>query len=76
MAGHIMNFFNGVHHAKKLITQGRIGKVLCAMPLVQVGKNSNQLYHGRNFVLNLGYCHHIRDGCIQFIMGELLKKRQ
>ena len=28
MAGHIMNFFNGVHHAKELINDGVIGKVL------------------------------------------------
>ena len=28
MAGHIMNFFNGVHHAKELINQGVIGDVL------------------------------------------------
>lgn len=28
MAGHIMNFFHGVHHAKELITAGKIGKVL------------------------------------------------
>ena len=28
MAGHVMNFFNGVHHAKELINQGVIGKVL------------------------------------------------
>lgn len=28
MAGHVMNFFNGVHHAKELIKQGVIGKVL------------------------------------------------
>jgi len=27
MAGHIMNFFNGVHHAKELINEGKIGKV-------------------------------------------------
>lgn len=28
MAGHIMNFFNGVSHAKKIIEEGKIGKVL------------------------------------------------
>lgn len=28
MAGHIMNFFNGVHHAKKLINEGVIGKCI------------------------------------------------
>ena len=28
MAGHVMNFFHGVRHAKKLINDGVIGKVL------------------------------------------------
>ena len=28
MAGHIMNFFHGVHYAKELINKGKIGKVL------------------------------------------------
>lgn len=28
MAGHIMNFFNGVRHAKELIKQGKIGDVI------------------------------------------------
>ena len=28
MAGHVMNFFNGVHHAKELIKNGVIGDVL------------------------------------------------
>src|SRR5699024_4922346 len=28
MAGHIMNFFNGVHHARELVNNGTIGEVL------------------------------------------------
>ena len=28
MAGHIMNFFNGIRYAKQLIQSGKIGKVL------------------------------------------------
>lgn len=28
MAGHVMNFFRGVRHAKRLINEGKIGKVL------------------------------------------------
>ena len=30
MAGHVMNFFRGVRHAKQLIAEGKIGKVLYA----------------------------------------------
>ena len=28
MAGHVMNFFRGVRHAKQLIAEGKIGKVV------------------------------------------------
>lgn len=52
MAGHIMNFFNGVHHAKELINQGVIGDVLYCHKLVMVGKNNNRQYHGKKFVKN------------------------
>ena len=52
MAGHIMNFFNGVHHAKELINQGVIGDVLYVTQLVMVGKNNNRQYHGKKFVKN------------------------
>lgn len=30
MAGHVMNFFRGVRHAKQLIAEGKIGRVLYA----------------------------------------------
>ena len=33
MAGHVMNFFRAVRHAKRLIAQGEIGEVLyCHWP--------------------------------------------
>ncbi len=72
MAGHIMNFFNGVHTAKRLINEGRIGRVLYCHsarngwepPQPSVSwkkmreKSGGHLYH------------HIHElDCIQFIMG-------
>lgn len=77
MAGHIMNFFNGVHRAKELIMQGKIGKVLFChaartgweepQPTVSWKKLRDQsgghLYH------------HIHElDCIQFMMGGLPEK--
>lgn len=77
MAGHIMNFFNGVHHAKELIQQGVIGDVLFvksarngweeAQPSISWKKMRDQsgghLYH------------HIHElDCVQFIMGGMPEK--
>lgn len=74
MAGHVMNFFNGVHHAKELIKDGVIGDVLYChsarngwediQPSVSWKKNREKsgghLYH------------HIHElDCVQFIMGEM-----
>lgn len=74
MAGHIMNFFHGVHHAKQLINDGVIGKVLYCHSArngwedVQTGvswkkireKSGGHLYH------------HIHElDCVQFIMGGM-----
>lgn len=72
MAGHIMNFFNGVQTAKRLIQEGRIGRVLYCHsarngwepPQPSVSwkkmreKSGGHLYH------------HIHElDCIQFLMG-------
>lgn len=72
MAGHVMNFFRGVRHAKKLIKEGKIGDVLYAHsarngweePQPEISwkkirsKSGGHLYH------------HIHElDCIQFIMG-------
>lgn len=72
MAGHIMNFFNGVHTAKRLINEGKIGRVLYCHaarngwepPQPSISwkkmreKSGGHLYH------------HIHElDCIQFIMG-------
>lgn len=74
MAGHIMNFFNGVQQAKKLIGEGRIGRVLYCHaarngwepPQPSVSwkkmrdKSGGHLYH------------HIHElDCIQFLMGPV-----
>ena len=72
MAGHVMNFFRGVRHAKQLIKEGKIGDVLYAHsarngweePQPEISwkkirsKSGGHLYH------------HIHElDCIQFIMG-------
>ena len=72
MAGHVMNFFRGVRHAKQLIKEGKIGEVLYAHsarngweePQPEISwkkirsKSGGHLYH------------HIHElDCIQFIMG-------
>lgn len=76
MAGHIMNFFHGVQHAKMLINQGVIGKVLYChtarngwedvQPNVSWkkmrDKSGGHLYH------------HIHElDCVQFLMGGIPK---
>lgn len=73
MAGHIMNFFRGVRHAKQLISDGKIGKLLYVHsarngweePQPEVSwkkirsKSGGHLYH------------HIHEvDCIQFLMGH------
>lgn len=75
MAGHVMNFFNGVRTAKKLIEDGKIGDVLYChsarngweAPQKEViwkkirSKSGGHLYH------------HIHElDCIQFILGDPL----
>ena len=54
MAGHIMNFFNGVHHAKELINQGVVGDVLYCHTARNGWKNNNHPFHGKKFVKNQG----------------------
>lgn len=76
MAGHVMNFFRGVRHAKQLIAEDKIGRVLYAHsarngweePQPEISwkkirsKSGGHLYH------------HIHElDCIQFIMGPAEK---
>lgn len=74
MAGHVMNFFRSVRHAKRLIAEGKIGRVLYChsarngweepQPGISWkkirGKSGGHLYH------------HIHElDCIQFLMGPV-----
>jgi uncharacterized oxidoreductase SP_1686 len=52
MAGHIMNFFNGVHHAKELLIKESSETFYTVTQLVMVGKNNNHQYHGKKSVKN------------------------
>ena len=76
MAGHVMNFFRGVRHAKQLIAEGKIGRVLYCHsarngweePQPEVSwkkirsKSGGHLYH------------HIHEvDCIQFLMGPAVE---
>ncbi len=76
MAGHIMNFFNGVMHAKKLINDGVIGKILYihsarngwedVQPSISWKKIKK--YSGGHLY------HHIHElDCVQFLMGDMPK---
>lgn len=73
MAGHVMNFMNGVRKAKKLINQGEIGEILAcdakrngwedAQP--QVSWKKKRDFSGGHLY------HHIHElDFIQFLMGE------
>lgn len=72
MAGHIMNFFNGVRHAKQLIKDGVIGDVLSCHtkrngwedPQPEISwKKMREISGGHLY-------HHIHElDCLQFIMG-------
>lgn len=72
MAGHVMNFFRGVRHAKQLIAEGKIGKVLYAHsarngweePQPEISWKKIRAMSGGHLY------HHIHEvDCIQFIMG-------
>lgn len=72
MAGHVMNFFRSVRHAKKLIAAGKIGRVLYAHsarngweePQPQISWKKIRSMSGGHLY------HHIHElDCIQFIMG-------
>ena len=73
MAGHIMNFFNGVHHAKELINDGVIGKVLYCHSARNGWEDVQTSVSWKKIREKSGghLYHHIHElDCIQFIMGE------
>ncbi|MFD1671838.1 Gfo/Idh/MocA family protein [Agrilactobacillus yilanensis] len=77
MAGHIMNFFNGVHHAKELISQGTIGKVLYCHAVRTGWEDTQKSISWKKIREKSGghLYHHIHElDCVQFIMGGLPKQ--
>ena len=77
MAGHIMNFFNGVHYAKELVTQGKIGKVLyCHATRTGWEEQQSKVSWKKIRSQSVGHLYHHIHGldCIQFIMGGLPQK--
>lgn len=76
MAGHVMNFFNGVRKAKELIKQGKIGRVLYCHS-ARNGWEQPQEYISWKKMRNKSgghLYHHIHElDCIQFIMGPAQK---
>ena len=76
MAGHAMNFFNGVHHAKELINQGVIGKVLYCHTARNGWEEQQPTISWKKIREKSGghLYHHIHElDCVQFIMGGMPK---
>lgn len=74
MAGHIMNFFNGVHHAKELINEGKIGKVLYCHSVRNGWEDVQPSISWKKIREKSGghLYHHIHElDCVQFIMGGM-----
>lgn len=72
MAGHIMNFFNGVHHAKELINDGVIGKVLYCHAARNGWEDLQPSVSWKKIREKSGghLYHHIHElDCVQFLMG-------
>lgn len=72
MAGHVMNFFRGVRHAKQLISEGKIGKVLYAHSARNGWEEPQPSISWKKIRSKSGghLYHHIHElDCIQFIMG-------
>ena len=74
MAGHIMNFFNGVHHAKQLINDGVIGDVLYCHSARNGWEDVQDTISWKKIKEKSGghLYHHIHElDCVQFIMGGM-----
>lgn len=73
MAGHVMNFFRSVRHAKQLIADGKIGKVLYAHSARNGWEEPQPSISWKKIRAKSGghLYHHIHElDCIQFIMGH------
>lgn len=72
MAGHVMNFFRGVRHAKRLISEGKIGRVLYVHSARNGWEEPQPSISWKKIRSKSGghLYHHIHElDCIQFIMG-------
>lgn len=72
MAGHVMNFFRSVRHAKRLIADGKIGRVLYAHSARNGWEESQPSISWKKIRSKSGghLYHHIHElDCIQFLMG-------
>lgn len=72
MAGHVMNFFHGVRHAKKLIQDGVIGKVVYCHGARNGWEDQQPTVSWKKVREKSGghLYHHIHElDCIQFLMG-------
>ncbi|MBI9096559.1 MAG: Gfo/Idh/MocA family oxidoreductase [Sphaerochaeta sp.] len=72
MAGHVMNFFNGVRKAKELINKGAIGEILCCHSARNGWEPPQNYISWKKFKDKSGghLYHHIHElDCIQFLMG-------
>lgn len=74
MAGHIMNFFHGVHYAKQLINDGVVGKVLYCHSARNGWEDVQPSVSWKKIREKSGghLYHHIHElDCVQFIMGGM-----
>ncbi len=72
MAGHVMNFFRGVRHAKRLINEGKIGDVLYCHSARNGWEEPQPSISWKKIRAKSGghLYHHIHElDCIQFLMG-------
>lgn len=73
MAGHVMNFFRGVRHAKQLIAEGKIGKLLYCHSARNGWEEPQPSISWKKLRSKSGghLYHHIHEvDCIQFLMGH------
>lgn len=73
MAGHVMNFFRGVRHAKQLIADGKIGDVLYIHSARNGWEEPQPAVSWKKVRAKSGghLYHHIHEvDCIQFLMGH------
>lgn len=74
MAGHVMNFFNGVRRAKQMINDGVIGDVLYCHSARNGWEDVQESVSWKKLRSKSGghLYHHIHElDCVQFIMGSM-----